>query len=191
MKRKYYIIVSLCLCLLCFNQLVQAQRYLPGQQGVQLTTGLVDGKLNRQNYLAGFTYSKYIKSGNHLALGAELLNYSSKYIKIEIPVTQMTAETGYYFHLFSDRRKNIFFSLGPSIMLGYETINWGEKSLSDGSIITARDRFIYGGALGIEIEGYITDRLVLVLNLRERLLWGTDTSSFHNQISVGIKYILE
>lgn len=192
MKYPSYILLVFCLFLFS-NQTVRAQRYLPGQQGIQLTTGMVDGKINKNNYLAGFLYSKYTKSENHIALGTELLNYSSSYKKTAIPVSQITVESGYYFHLFSDRKKNIFFSLGPSLMLGYETINWGEKKLSDGSIITDRDRFIYGGTLGLEIEGYITDRIVLLLNLRERLLWGSDTSNsnLRNQISFGIKYILE
>ncbi len=38
-----------------------------------------------------------------------------------------------------------------------------------------KDAFIYGGALTLELESYITDRIALLANLRERCLSGGDT----------------
>ena len=34
------------------------------------------------------------------------------------------------------------------------------------------DHFIYGGAVSLELESYLTNRVVLLLNARERCLWG-------------------
>ena len=46
--------------------------------------------------------------------------------------------------------------------MGYETLNWGEKVLYDGSMLSYRDAFVYGGALTLELESYVTDRIVLL-----------------------------
>ncbi len=51
-------------------------------------------------------------------------------------------------------------------------MNWGEKVLHDGSTLHDRDAFIYGGALTLDVEFYVADRIALLANLRERLLWG-------------------
>ena len=40
-----------------------------------------------------------------------------------------------------------FAALGLSALAGYETVNWGERLLPDGSRLTDEDNFIYGGAL--------------------------------------------
>ena len=52
------------------------------------------------------------------------------------------------------------------------------------------ESFLYGGAVSLEAETYLTDRLVLVLRLRERILWGGAASLFHTGFGVGIRYIL-
>ena len=53
-----------------------------------------------------------------------------------------------------------------------------------------RDAFIYGGALTLDVECYVTDRIALLANLRERCLWGGDTRKFHTQFGVGVKFII-
>ena len=45
----------------------------------------------------------------------------------------------------------------------------------DGSTLHDRDAFIYGGALTLDVECYVADRIALLANLRERCLWGGDT----------------
>ena len=50
--------------------------------------------------------------------------------------------------------------------------------------------FIYGGALTLDVEFYVADRIALLANLRERCLWGGDTRKFHTQFGVGIKFII-
>ena len=53
-----------------------------------------------------------------------------------------------------------------------------------------RDAFIYGGALTLDVEFYVADRIALLANLRERCLWGGDTKKFHTQFGVGIKFVI-
>lgn len=53
-----------------------------------------------------------------------------------------------------------------------------------------KDCFVYGGALTLELEAYLTDRVALLLNARERALFGSDIGKFHTQVSLGLKFII-
>ena len=68
--------------------------------------------------------------------------------------------------------------------------NWGKKMLQYGSRLDDRDGFIYDGALTLDVECYVAERIDLLANLRERCLWGGDTRKFHTQFGVGIKFII-
>ena len=105
-------------------------------------------------------------------------------------MAQFTAEGGYYYNLLSDPSKTFFLSIGGSALAGYETVNWGTKTLFDGALLTNNDAVIYGGTLTLELESYLSDRLVLLLNVRERCMWGGSTGHFHTQFGIGIKYIV-
>lgn len=65
--------------------------------------------------------------------------------------------------------KTIFFSVGVSAMAGYETINLGKELLFD-------------GAVNFEIETYLSNRFVLLVNAREQILLGSDINKFHIQV---------
>lgn len=92
-----------------------------------------------------------------------------------IPTAQFTAEGGFYYNFLSDARKIFFFYVGGSALAGYETVNWGDKVLFDGARLTSKDAFIYGGAVSLEMEAYLADRIALTVNVRERCLWGGST----------------
>ena len=74
-------------------------------------------------------------------------------------------------------------------MLGYETVNGGDRLLDDGAALRKHESFIYGGAVTLEAEGYLTDKLVLLVRLRERLVWGGASGCCHFQYGAGVKYI--
>jgi len=172
-----------------------AQRCLPGMQGIQLTTGMTDGFYNRANqnktgYYFGATLSTYTLGGNKWLFGGEYLQKYNPYRDTRIPTSQFTTEGGYYIHALSDANKIFFLYLGGSALAGYETSNWGKEILFDGAQLTNKDAFIYGGAITLELESYLSDRIVLLLNTRERCLWGGSTGHFHTQVGAGIKFIL-
>lgn len=175
-------------------QQAHAQRYLPGQKGVQVTGGFVDGftleKKDGQAFFGGVALSTYTTNGNRWIFGAEYMQKSHEYKDILIPVSQITAEGGYYCKFLSDASKTVFFSVGASAMAGYETVNWGKELLFDGASIINQDSFLYGGALSFEIETYLTNRLVLLINARERVLFGSEINKFHTQVGMGIKVII-
>lgn len=192
--KQLYLILTIVLCLV-FTDQAHAQRSLPGMRGIQFTGGMVDGIYSSKNdneagYYFGVAMATYAKNSNKWVFGAEYLERYYPYREKRLPIAQFTAEGGYYYNFLTDPSKTVFLSLGGSALAGYETSNWGEKTLYDGSMLQHKDAFIYGGAITLEIETYLTDRVVLLVTGRERILWGNSTGHFHGQVGVGIKFII-
>jgi hypothetical protein len=145
---------------------------------------------NETGYYFGAAMATYAKNGNKWVFGAEYLKRYYPYRTIRIPVAQFTAEGGYYLKILADPTKTVFLSLGTSGLAGYETSNWGEKTLYDGSTLTNKDAFVYGGAITLEVETYITDKVILLITGRERVLWGGSTGHFHTQFGIGLKFMI-
>ncbi|MBK5720213.1 conjugal transfer protein TraO [Dysgonomonas sp. Marseille-P4677] len=187
-------IVLLILLSLALIGQTQAQRYLAGQNGIQVSGSFVDGfKLKneaKQAFAAGIALSTYLKNGNRWVFGAEYLQKKHGYKDILIPVSQITAEGGYYLKFLSDPSKTLFFSIGASAMAGYETVNWGKELLFDGATITSEDNFLYGGAVTFEVEAFLSDRFAVLLHARERILFGSSINKFHTQVGIGFKFII-
>jgi hypothetical protein len=185
-KAILFIIIALCIAV----PELSAQRYLPGQKGLQIIAGTANS-LNPQNgFHAGIAFSQYTKSADRWVFGVGYLEKRHSYKDTNIPQSQFTAEGGYYLKFLSDWRKTFFLSLGASAMAGYETVNWNDKLLPDGATIDNKDGFLYGGALTLEAEIYLTDRIVLLANVRERLLTGSSVGNLNTQLGLGIKIII-
>ncbi|SHG41933.1 conjugal transfer protein TraO [Dysgonomonas macrotermitis] len=189
------LIITLAFSLsLLFMGQAHAQRYLPGQKGIQVTGGFVDGftleKKDGQAFFGGLALSTYTKNGNRWVFGGEYLQKSYAYKDRFIPLSQITAEGGYYLNFLSDASKTLFFSVGLSAVGGYETINWGKELLFDGATITSEDNFLYGGAISFETEIFLSDRFVLLINARERVLFGSEINKFHFQLGAGVKIFI-
>ncbi|MDR1864473.1 MAG: conjugal transfer protein TraO [Bacteroidales bacterium] len=172
-----------------------AQRYLPGQQGLQFTAGTVNGvntnpKSSDFAFHAGMAFSTCTGNGNRWVLGGEYLEKRHPYGDMEIPQSQFTAEGGYYLNVLSDGSKTFFLSAGASVLAGYETVRHNDKPLPDGATILNRDALLYGGALTLETEIFLTDWLVLLANVRERLLAGSSVGKFNTQLGLGIKILI-
>ena len=69
-------------------------------------------------------------------------------------------------------------------------MNWGGRILYDGSRLLAKDAFVYGGAVTLELETYITDCIVLLASVRERALWGSSLGVFSTQFGLAVKFII-
>lgn len=187
------IILVFSMSLACTGQ-AHAQRYLPGQKGIQLTGGFADGfsieKKDGQAFYGGIGLSTYTQNGNRWVFGAEYLQKNYQYKDKYLPLSQLTAEGGYYLNFLSDRSKTVFFSVGLSAMAGYETVNWGKQLLFDGATITSGDNFLYGGAISFETEVFLSDRCALLINARERVLSGSEVNKFHTQVGIGVKVFI-
>ena len=190
MKKK--IMLTIALLALTMGQ-ATAQRVLPKMQGIAIGGGMVDGK--GDSFYGGVTAETYAKGGNKWVFGAEYLqrNYKYEYGEDEeqtIPVAQFTAEGGFYKQVLSDASKSFFVYVGGSALAGYETVNWNEKLLDDGSRLTGRDGFVYGCAATLNVEWYLSDKVVLTGNVRERFLWGNTSGLNHTQYGIGLKFII-
>ena len=169
-----------------------AQRTLPGMRGLEVRAGWYSASgRSTTGYYFGAAMSRYAGRANKWVFGAEYLCRNYPYKAGSIPVAQFTGEGGYYYKFLADGSKTFFLYIGGSALLGYETVNWGDKMLYDGSTIRSREGFLYGGAVTLEAEAYITDRIVLCISGRERVLWGTTTGHFHTQFGIGLKFIID
>lgn len=193
--RAAVIVIATALCFVLSNE-AHAQRALSGMQGLQITGGMVDGIWSKDNrnesgYYFGAAMTTYSKNANKWVFGGEYMARYYPYENGHIPVEQFTGEGGFYYNFLSSRGKAVFFFIGASALAGYETANHGEKLLNDGATLQNDDRFVYGGAITLEMESYITDRIVLLLSTRERAMFGSSISHFRFQAGAGIKIMIK
>ena len=172
---------------------IRAQRCLPGQRELQFTAGTVNGfNMNPQSkefdFHAGMALSGYAKNFNRWQFGVDYLEKGFLYKYNSIPQAQFTVDAGYFLNVLSDFRKTFFISIGASAVGGYETVYWGKKVLFDGATITDKDGFLYGGALTLEAEVYLTNRFALLAGVKERFLTGSSIGTLNTLFSVGIKF---
>ena len=174
-----------------------AQRCLPGMSAVDIKADMADGFYTSYSrdcgYSFGVFYSVFTGShGNTWSFGGEYLQTYKPYgAKGRIPVAQFTGEVGYNLHLLSDYSQTFHLYGGVSALGGYETVNWGKHILSDGSTLHDGDNFIYGGALTLQADFYLSDKIALTANIKERFTFGSDVQIFHTQYGVGVKFIIE
>jgi hypothetical protein len=191
-KIKKYLLM-MAVSFICVG-MANAQRYLPGLLGMEFTGGFVDGfkpsKQDGRAFYGNISLSAYTKKGNRWVFGVEYLQKQFEYRAVYLPVTQVTAEGGHYFRFLSDGSKTLFFSIGASAIAGYETLNRGKQLLYDGAILKDKGGFIYGGAISFEIETYLSDRFVLLIRARERIIPGSAINRFQFLIGGGIKIII-
>ena len=74
-------------------------------------------------------------------------------------------------------------------LAGYESVNWGEKSFCDGAILRDKNCFVGGGALVIEIETYLSNRFLVSIRAREKILFNS-IKTFHFQYTVSFKFVI-
>ena len=192
--KKILIIFAAMLAL--FGGRAMAQRCLPGMSAVEVRADMVNGFYTGDSrncgYDFGVFYSVFKGNANTWSFGGEYLqNYKPYGEKGRIPVAQFTGEVGYNLHIVSDYSQTFHLYGGVSTLGGYETVNWGKHTLSDGSTIRNGDAFIYGGALTLSADFYLSDRLALGAHIKERFVFGNDTGHFLTQFGVHVKLTIE
>lgn len=192
--RKAIMIIAAMLTL--FGGRAMAQRCLPRMSAIEVRADMVNGFYtgNSRNcgYDFGVFYSVFKGNANTWSFGGEYLqNYKPYGEKGRIPVAQFTGEVGYNLHIVSDYSQTFHLYGGVWVLGGYETVNWGKHTLSDGSTIRNGDAFIYGGALTLSADFYLSDRLALGAHIKERFVFGNDTGHFLTQFGVHVKLTIE
>lgn len=190
------ILIIFAAMLTLFGGRAMAQRCLPGMSAVEVRADMVNGFYTGDSrncgYDFGVFYSVFKGNANTWSFGGEYLQTYSPYGENgRIPVAQFTGEVGYNLHIVSDYLQTFHLYGGVSAIGGYETVNWGKHTLSDGSTIKNGDSFIYGGALTLSADFYLSDKIALTANVKERFVFGNSTGHFHTQYGVGVKFIIE
>lgn len=192
---KKAIMIIAAMLTLCGGR-AMAQRCLPGMSAIEVRADMVNGFYtgNSRNcgYDFGVYYSLFKGNANTWSFGGEYLQTYKPYgEKGHIPVAQFTGEVGYNLHIVSDYSQTFHLYGGVSALGGYETVNWGKQLLPDGSTIQAKDAFIYGGAVTLSADFYLSDRLVLGAHVKERFVFGNDTGHFLTQFGVHVKLTID
>lgn len=187
MKKVFAIFAAATLSL--FGGKAIAQRCLPGMSAVEIKADMVDGFFTGSSrdcgYNLGISYNKFVRNANTWSFGADYLQTYKPYgEKGRIPIAQFTGEVGYNLHVVSDYSQTFHLYGGVSALCGYETVNWGKSLLSDGATIKAKDSFIYGGAVTVKADFYLTDNFAIGAHIKERFIFGNKTGHFKFQYGI-------
>jgi len=168
--------------------MASAQRLLPKQKGIEILAGVLSDKNPQSNYYLSVGMTTNGKNGHYKLWALEYARQYSTYKNLHIPRETYTAEGGYSFFLLRDARRNITLNAGLTAVAGYESINRGENVLQDGAIIIPHDGFIYGAGARLSLETYLSDHLVLLVQGRIKVLWGSDLEQFRPSAGVGLRF---
>lgn len=191
------ILVIFAAMLALFSGQAMAQRTLPGMKSVEVKASMVDGFYTGSSRDCGYSFGVYysVFKGNNAhewVFGGEYLQTYKPYgDKGRIPIADFTAEAGYNLHLISDYSQTFHLYAGISALAGYETVNWNKSLLSDGATLHNGDAFIYGGAINVQADFYLSDRIALTANLKERFVFGNSTGHFRFSYGVGVRIMID
>lgn len=170
------------------------QRCLPKQWGIEINSGWGDGypllKNRNLDYSLGFNLFQYLQNQNKWSYGLEYMEKHLCYKCNTVPVNQFFISGGYWYNILSNRNKSLFFNIGGILLAGYETVNWGRKDFCDGAKLKNKNGFITGGGIALEVETYITNRFLIAVRAREKILIHS-IKTFHFQYSISLKLIIK
>ena len=177
-----------------FGGRAMAQRNLPGMSTIEVRADMVNGFYTGSSRNCGYNLGVFYSvikgnNANTWSFGGEYLQTYKPYgEKGRIPIAQFTGEAGYNLHLVSDYSQTFHLYAGASAFGGYETVNWGKTVLSDGSTLHDGDAFIYGGAVTISADFYLSDHMALGVHAKEKFIFGNDTGHFLFAYGIHLKY---
>lgn len=108
MKKYIYTVMLLFVAI----TVAQAQRMLPKQKGLEVSTGILSNDKIGNDYYINLGMTVNGKNGNYQLWALEYTHQYHDYKYIRIPQETYTAEGGYSFFLLGDTRKNITLNLG-------------------------------------------------------------------------------
>ena len=170
----------------------QAQRLIPKQQGIEVVGSLPMSKgeklFAKDNFGLGLSLTRYLKRENYAFMGMEYEQQNMPYQDYNVKLKDALLHLGYMHPILSDNGKNVLLYGGVSALGGYEELNEDKQFLPDGAKLLDRSRFVYGGALHLSVECFLTDNVLLLLKGQGRVLLGTDVHRFRPALSAGFKF---
>ena len=191
MKKK--IILSVCAAVaMAFSLPSHAQRLIPKQRGIEVvgSVPLIKGEklFTGDNFGVGISLSRYLKKENYTFVMAEYEQQNMPYRSYNVKLKDALLQMGYMHPILSDNGKNVLLYGGISALGGYEEINEDQKLLPDGATLLDRSHFVYGGAVHSSVEVFLTDKVLFLIKVQGRLLFGTDVHRFRPAVSAGLRF---
>ena len=191
--KKNNIILTVCVAVaMTFSLPSQAQRLIPKQRGVEVvgSVPLIKGEkfLAAGNFGMEASLTRYLGRENYTFVMAEYEQQNMPYRDYDVKLKDALLHLGYMHPIMSDNGKNVLLYGGVSALGGYEEINEDKPFLPDGAKLLDRSRFVYGGALHLSLECFLTDNVLLLLKGQGRVLFGTDVHRFRPALSAGFKF---
>ena len=185
-------VLFLLACAVAMMLPAQAQRLIPKQKGIEVVGSLpiIKGEkfFAKDNFGLGLSLTRYLKRENYTFMGMDYEQQNMPYRDYGVKLKDALLHLGYMHPLFSDNGKNVLLYGGVSALGGYEEINEDKPFLPDGAKLLDRSRFVYGGALHLSVECFLTDNVLLLLKGQGRVLFGTDVHRFRPALSAGFKF---
>ena len=193
MKKNF--ILSACMAVvMTFSLPSHAQRLIPKQKGIEVvgSVPLIKGEklLAKDNFGLGISLTRYLKRENYTFVLAEYEQQNVPYRDYGVNLKDALLQVGYMHPILSDNGKNVFLYGGISALGGYEQLNEDKKLLPDGATLLDRSRFVYGGAVHGSVEVFLTNRILFLVKVQGRFLFGTDVHRFRPALSAGFRFNL-
>ena len=193
MKKK--LILSACVAVaMAFSLPSQAQRLIPKQRGIEVvgSVPLIKGEklFTGDNFGVGISLPRYLKKENYTFVMAEYEQQNMPYRSYNVKLKDALLQVGYMHPILSDKGKNVLLYGGISALGGYEQLNEDKKLLPDGATLLDRSRFVYGGAVHGSLEVFLTNRILFLVKVQGRFLFGTDVHRFRPALSAGFRFNL-
>ena len=192
MKKKN-IILTVCVAVaMTFSLPSQAQRLIPKQRGIEVvgSVPLIKGEklFTGDNFGVGISLPRYLKKENYTFVMAEYEQQNMPYRSYNVNLKDALLQVGYMHPILSDKGKNVLLYGGISALGGYEQLNEDKKLLPDGATLLDRSRFVYGGAVHGSVEVFLTNRILFLVKVQGRFLFGTDVHRFRPALSAGLRF---
>lgn len=165
-----------------------SQRMIYKQKALEVSSGILSTKEIGSNYYVNLTLNSFARRGGYWIWSIEYQRKTSQYKQWQIPLESYLGEIGYSTQLLSDAGKLITLNLGLTAVAGYEMVNRGDSLLMDGAKLLNKDGMVYGTAGRLSLETYLSDQVVILLQGRIKVLWGSDFEEFRPSAGIGFRF---
>lgn len=172
--------------LMLSHSMVTAQRMIPKQKAVEVSTGTLLKKYH-ENYFVNLGLVVYAKKGNYFLYSLDYSKSIISYKTFRIPIENYLGEIGFGLNLISNSTKILMINSSISAVGGYEQVNKDETDLPDGALLNNESNFIYGASGRLSVEIYLSDMFVLIGYGKVRMLWNTSLESLRPSVGLGLR----
>ncbi|MDH7448214.1 conjugal transfer protein TraO [Aquimarina sp. 2201CG14-23] len=111
---------------------------------------------------------------------------------IDIPVHSYSFNPGYFFDVIRNNSRKFGLALGAGGIIGYESINNGNKDLgNDLQLEIETNTIIYGAYVGLDADIFISPVIAIHIKANELYHVNSEAGEFTPYVGVGIKLIIK